>query len=128
MKRTLPLYLILLFLPSCDPFALKPLDIQTVSKGARTARWFNTSSITTVHNHVEVKTKKGWVQVLETDGNVRRIYDVSIDRDTIVVKLVQGTLIYQLETIYWDYYVRLDSSVSEFEYDNKFHPRDKKGY
>jgi hypothetical protein len=126
VKLNVPLFGLLLFLSSCDPFALKPLGVHTVTTGSRTVRWFYTSSITTIHNHVEIKTAKGWEQLMETDGNAYKIYDVSIDKDTVIVKTRPGTLLYQLESYYWGTYVRLDSSIPEVEYNSKFFPTDKK--
>jgi hypothetical protein len=119
MKLNIVICGFILFLPSCDPFYLKPLDVHTVKKGDLIARWFYTSSITTVHNHVEIKTKKGWEQILETDGN-DHIYDVLINKDTVVIQAREGIGVYQLESVYWGTYVRLDTSISDFQYRNKF--------
>jgi hypothetical protein len=109
----------LLFLSSCDLFYLKPLDIHTVKKGDITARWFFTSSITTVHNHVELHTRRGWEQIMECNG-YPKIYDVLIDKDTVVIETSEGMCVYQLESVYWGTYVRLDSSISDYQYHQKF--------
>jgi hypothetical protein len=110
-------------LSSCNPFALKPLDVRTVKKGNIVARWFFTSDITTIHNHVEIETRRGWEQVMETDGNGYKIYDVLIDKDTVIVQACEGTLLYQMESYYWGTYVRFDTSISEYQYDQKFRKR-----
>jgi hypothetical protein len=120
MKLNIVFCGVLLVLPSCDPFYLKPLDVHTVKKGDLIARWFYTSSITTIHNHVEIKTRKGWEQVMETDGNGDKIYDVLIDNDTVIVQAREGMVLYQLESYYWGTHVRFDTSISDFQYRNKF--------
>jgi hypothetical protein len=120
MKWERTIFGFLLFLYSCDPFALKPLNIHTVKAGKILARWFITSSITTVHNHVEIKTRRGWEQVMESDGNADKIYDVLIDRDTVVIQAREGILLYQFESYYWGTYIRLDTSISDFQYHQKF--------
>jgi hypothetical protein len=33
---------------------------------------------------------------------------------------IEGIDIYQLESVYWGTYVRLDTSISDFQYRNKF--------
>jgi hypothetical protein len=120
VKAYLTICGLLLFASSCDPYALKPLDIQTVKNGDIVAQWFMTSSISSVHNHVGIKTPKGWEQVLETDGNGYKIYDVLIDKDTVIVQLCEGTHVYEMESYFWGTYVRVDSSISEYQYHQKF--------
>ena len=118
MKLTIVIYAILLCLPSCDPFALKPLDIHTVKKNSIVARWFVTSSITSIHNHVEILSRSGWEQVMESDEE--KIYDVLINRDTVIIQARQCINLYQLQSYFWGTYVRIDTSISDYQYHQKF--------
>ncbi len=115
-------------LSSCNPLELKPLDVQTVKGNMVTARWFHTSSITTVHNHVELNTNRGWVQLLEADGNGYKIYNVSINTDTVVIQAYKDMLVYQLTSKYWGTHVQLDTSITLFQYMKKFAPENAKYY
>ena len=90
---------------SCNPLALKPLDIKTIEKDGITARWFRTSGITAVHSHVEIKTRNGWVQVMEAN----EIQAVFINKDTVIIRVAKGMPVYELKSVYRGTYVRLDS-------------------
>lgn len=113
MKSNLVVYGFLFFFSSCDPFALKPLNVKTVKSGNLVVRWFITSDISTVHNHVEMQTNDGWKQIMEADGNGDRIYDVLIDKDTVIVRANKGILIYELRSIYRGKHVRVDTSTPD---------------
>ena len=90
---------------SCDPFALKALDIHTVEQGKLKARWFFTSSITTLHYHVEIENRDRWIPVLETGDKIDSVF---IDQDTVVVRLPQNPMLYEFTSVYWGTYVRLE--------------------
>ena len=48
------------------------------------ARWFSTSSISSLHYHVDIDHNDRWIPVLETGSKIDRVY---IDQDTVVVQL-----------------------------------------
>lgn len=104
MKLTLVICLVLLC-SSCDPFALKPLDIHTVEQGKLKARWFFTSSITSLHYHVEIDNRDRWIPVLETGDKIDSVF---IDQDTVIVRLPQNPMLYEFTSVYWGTYVRLE--------------------
>jgi hypothetical protein len=104
----------------CFFWDAKPLDVQTVDNDKVAVRWFITSGLSSVHNHVEIETRGGWEQLLETDGNAYHIYNVLLNRDTIVVQIVPGTMVYQMQSYYWGTTLRLDSSITEAQYEVKF--------
>jgi hypothetical protein len=118
----------LLLLTACDPFELKPLDVKTVKGGNITVRWYQTSSISSVHNHVEIDKNGEWVKVMEADGNGYRIHDVLLNKDTVVIQAYKDMLVYQLTTEYWGTHVRLDTSISLHQYMKKFKPENAKYY
>ena len=128
MRPNLILIGLVLFLTSCNPFELKPLDVQTIKKNDITIRWFKTSDITTIHNHVQINTGTGWVDVMETDGNEYKIYDILIDKDTIIVQGYKGMFLYKLIPEYSGKSIRFDSSITLFDYMTKFDPVNAKYY
>jgi hypothetical protein len=129
MRFNITVHGLALFLFSaCNPFDLKPLDLKTVKSGRITARWFHTSDITTVHNHVEINTNRGWIQVLEGDGNAYKIYDVLINKDTVIIQTYKDMFLYELTSNYSGIHVKVDSSISLFTYMKRFQPENAKYY
>lgn len=94
-----------LFLFSCDPFALKPINVHVVEKGNVKARWFFTSAISTLHYHVEIDQRGEWIPVLETGDVIDSVYIV---RDTVFVQLPHQPNLYEYTAVYWGTYVKLD--------------------
>ena len=128
-STTVICFLIVLFCSSgCNPFELKPLDIKIVKSEKITARWFHTSDISTVHNHVEIETNRGWIKTMEADGNAYEIYDVQIHNDTVIIQAYKNMFVYQLTSEYWGTHVRLDTSISLYKYMRKFNPKQAKYY
>ena len=104
MKLPFVLCLVGLF-SSCDPFALKPINVHNLDNGKIKARWFFTSAITTLHYHVEIDHQGDWIPVLET-GNI--IDSVSLDQDTVNVHIIHDPMLYEYTAVYWGTYVHLD--------------------
>ena len=104
MIRPFFLFAMLLF-SSCNPFALKPLNIQIVENGKQKARWFFTSSITTLHYHVEIDKRDEWIPVMETGDKIDSVF---LNQDTVVVRLIHHPMLYEFTSVYWGTYVRLD--------------------
>jgi hypothetical protein len=119
MPVAIGMLLLLLF---CDLSCYTREDIHPIKADHFAVQWFHTSSITSRHYHVEVKKKDDWHQVAQFDGNGSMPYDVIVNQDTVVVKVVKGTPVYQLDAYWWGIYVRLDSSITVRQYMLKYFP------
>jgi hypothetical protein len=94
---------------SCSPFGvpLKRLDEKVIQGGDIEVHWWTTSSITTMHEHVEVikdgETRK--ISELNTGG----IHDIVIRRDSIIISTSGTGLFYQLDDSVFGYTIDLDT-------------------
>lgn len=105
---------------------LKHLDEKQYKGRDFTVTWYRTSSITTVHDHVELSRWKYTDEIMEcNEGN---IYDIAIANDTITIRATTGILIYDLEAIKNGCYIKVDSTVTDYEYMKKFQPENAKYY
>jgi len=127
VKFIVGIFSVLLFY-SCNIFELKSLDVKEIEKNGIQVRWFYTSDISTVHNHVEIKDKNGWNQIMETDGNGYKIYDVLIINDSIIVQGYKDMTVYDIKTHYANTYIKFDSAVTLYNYMKKFRPAEAKYY
>ena len=117
----------LLFLSACNPFELTPLDVKTVKNDHIKVRWFKTSDISTMHECVEMKINFAWVKLLKTCGD-GSIYNVLINKDTVIVEILKDSEIHEITPKYKGIFLRVDSSITLYQYMQKFSPENAENY
>jgi len=94
----------LLFLPSCMP-PLERLDEKTIQGTDIKVRSWTTSSISTMHEHVEVVKGLKSKKILEVNDGA--IQSIEIVKDTIAIQ-ISGGPIYTVEDSAYGYWIVLD--------------------
>jgi hypothetical protein len=107
---------------SCD----KHLDIRTFKSKDITINWYRISTITTIHDYVDLERWGHTENILK--ANTNDLYDILIDGDTIMIQTLPSILIYDLATIKLGCIVKLDSSISKCQYMKKHVPENAKYY
>lgn len=92
--------------PSFDS-ELKRLDEKVIQDGNIEVHWWTTSSISTMHEHVEV-VKDGKTRKI-SELNAGGIRDIRISRDTIIISTSGTWWFYQLDDSAFGYTVDLDT-------------------
>lgn len=101
--------LAVVLLTSCVPSfeaGLERLDERVIHEAEVEVRWYTTSSITTLHEHVEVV--KGGAIVKIAELNAGGISDIVVSNGAIVIES-HGGLFYQLEDSAFGYPIILDT-------------------
>ena len=123
MKTHLPLLLLIFLLSACED---KHLDNKMFTSKDITVDWYKISSISTIHDYIDIKRWGYTKNILQsnTDG----IYDVKINGDTITIQVLNDCLVYDLVAKTLNCYIKLDSSISYYQYYKKFKPENAKYY
>lgn len=86
---------------------LKKLDERKIRNSEIEINWYRTSSITTIHEHVEVS-KSGEIKKI-AELNEGGIEQIKLSSDTIIILTTGTGLFYQLEEQVFNYIVLLDT-------------------
>jgi hypothetical protein len=82
---------------------------KVIENNGITVRWYQISSITTIHEFVDIQ-RDGWTHnIMEANDAV--IENVVINRDTVIIKATPGRPIYSLSSYVQRTYIRLDTSM-----------------
>lgn len=86
---------------------LKKLDLKSINNDDIEILWYYTSSVTTIHEHVEVSKAGKTHKIAELNqGGIQKIH---IDQDTIYIETNGNGLFYSLEPKIFDYTIVLDT-------------------
>lgn len=118
MKAILRFSLAALLLISCTD---KHLDKKTFTRNDITVSWYRISRITTIHDYVDVE-RFGHVKNI-MEANTDGIYDILIIKDTIVIQITPGLVIYKLAAKTLNCYIKIDTSITTYQYLKKYRPK-----
>jgi len=121
LKRILYIFILFSFI-SCE----KHLDEKIFKNGDILVKWYRVSAISTVHDHVDLERWGYSENILKS--NTGGIYDVKIDKDTVTIRILPGLLIYDLIALKHNCHVKIDSTVTKYDYMKKFQPKNAKYY
>jgi hypothetical protein len=117
MKNIYQLVFITFLLTSCEG---KRLDLKTFSSGDIKVNWYRVSTITTIHDYVDIKRRGYEKNVMK--ANTGGIYSISIKGDTITIQTTRELLVYELVAKTLGCTIKQDTSISTFEYFKKYMP------
>ena len=105
------LFLTSIFMTSCDFMEggeeLKKLDEKKIGNNEIEINWYRTSSITTIHEHLEVSKSGTTKKIAElNEGGIERII---IKSDSIIIETKGGGLFYKLNKEVFDYTIVMDT-------------------
>jgi len=101
--------LIAIFVSSCNFMngELKKLDEKKIGNNEIEINWYRTSSITTIHEHVEVSKSGTITKIAElNEGGIKQI---KIESDSIIIETKGTGLFYQLDKEVYNYSIVLDT-------------------
>lgn len=107
---------------SCD----KHLDEKIYKSKDITVKWYKISSISTVHDYIDLE-RWGYSDNI-LNSNTDGIYDIIISDDTITIRILPDLIIYDLVAKKNECYIKLDTTVTKYEYMKKFQPQNAKYY
>lgn len=116
------LILILTICISCE----KHLDEKVFKLKDITVKWYRVSEISSVHDFIDLERWNHTNTIMK--ANTGGIYDVKILGDTIIIKVLPETHIYDLVAKQNECYIKLDTSVTKYEYMKKYQPENAKHY
>jgi hypothetical protein len=119
MKKLIILIVIPFFI-SCDVH----IDEKTYQSKDITVKWYKVSTITSGHDFIDLE-RWGYTDNI-MKANIGGIYDVKIIGDTILIKTLPHIGIYDLVAKKNECYIKLDSTVTTYEYMKKFAPENAK--
>ena len=108
---------------SCD----KHLDEKVLKSKDITIKWYRKSEITSVHEFIDLE-RWGYTDNILEANSEPGIYDVLISGDTIIIKALPEIGIYDLVAIKNGCYIKLDTTITKYEYMKKFQPENAKYY
>ena len=91
-----------------------------------TVKWYKVSTISTVHDYIDLE-RWGYSNNI-MNANTGGIYDIKISGDTIIIRTLPSLLIYDLVAKKNECYIKLDTTVTIYEYMKKFQPQNAKYY
>ncbi|WP_338378931.1 hypothetical protein [uncultured Flavobacterium sp.] len=114
--------IIFTFCVSCD----KRLDEKVFKSKDITVKWYRISEISSGHDFIDLERWGNTENILKanTDG----IYDVEITGDTIIIKALPEIGIYELAAKKNECYIKLDTTITKYEYMKKHQPENAKYY
>jgi hypothetical protein len=115
--------LFLLLLASCSE---KHLNEKTFRNGDITVKWYNISTITTMHDYVDIEHSGHTETIME--ANTGGIYDILIKGDTITIQVMSDLVVYNLAAKALGYNTKLDTSITLCMYTQKYVPKNAKYY
>jgi len=119
MKKLFILILIPYFI-SCD----KHLDEKIYQSKDITVKWYRVSNISSGHDFIDLERWGHTDHIMK--ANTGGIYDVKIIGDTILIRALPQIGIYDLVAMKNECYIKLDTTVTTYEYMKKFQPENAK--
>ena len=120
--RKVIVFLLFLSFLSCD----KHLDEKIYQSKDITVKWYKISSLSSAHHYIDLK-RWGYSDNL-LNSNTGGIYDIIISGDTITIRTLPDLLIYDLVAKKNGCYIKLDTTVTKYEYMKKFQPENATYY
>ena len=114
--------LILTFCISCE----NHLDEKVIKSKDITIKWYRVSEISSGHDFIDLE-RWGYTNNI-MKANTNGIYDVKISGDTIIIKVLPEIGIYDLVARKNGCYIKLDTTVTKYEYMKKYQPENAKYY
>jgi hypothetical protein len=114
--------IIFAFCISCD----KHLDEKIFKSKDITVKWYRISEISSAHDFIDLERWGYTNNILR--ANPYGIYDIKILGDTIIIKALPEIGIYDLVARKNGCYIKLDTTVTKYEYMKKYQPENTKYY
>ena len=107
---------------SCD----KHLDEKVFKSKDITVKWYRVSEISSGHDFIDLERWGNTGNIMK--ANTGGIYDVKISGDTIIIKALPEIGIYDLVAKKNECYIKLDTTITKYEYMKKYQPENAKYY
>jgi hypothetical protein len=107
---------------SCD----KHLDEKVFKSKDITVKWYRVSGISSGHDYIDLE-RWGYTDNI-MKANTGGIYDVKISGDTIIIKALREIGIYDLAAKKNECYIKLDTTITKYDYMKKYQPENAKYY
>lgn len=114
--------IIVIFCISCD----KHLNEKIFKSNDTTVKWYRVSTITSGHDYIDLERLGKTYNIIKANPN--SIYDVEISGDTIIIKSLPEIVIYDLVAKKNNCYIKLDTTITKYEYMKKYQPENSKYY
>lgn len=89
-------------------------------------KWYRISEITNGHDYIDIE-RWGYVENI-LKANSDNIYDVIISGDTIFIQALPEIVIYDLAAKKYGCFIKLDTTITKYEFMSKHQPENAKYY